>query len=311
MNLAAPSLTTEYIFIVGVSRSGTSLMRHILNQSDSIAISRENHFLGHMIGSEGTRRKFRQFGELSDDENVRKLVKYIYSGGLEKSSKLRGLSSHWRWVIRRIKQEDFLQAVLASDRTERGLFTVLMQLFADRKGKPIMGEKTPSHIRYVPTLLRWFPQAKVIHMIRDPRGVFVSELRRRYAESESAPYKQLKRVYPLFKAYILLQTMVTWLDSVKRYQQYRVLFPDKYYLMKFEDLVSDPETNIRSLCDFLGVDFQQEMLEQSVVSSGFQVGQAGFDAQAAVRWKKLIGRWSNAWLKFWLRRHLKAFGYIR
>jgi hypothetical protein len=177
IQLAVPSPKTEYIFIVGVSRSGTSLMRHILNQSDSIAISRENHFLGHLIGSEGMRRKFQQFGDLSDDENARRLVDFIYSEGLEKSSRLRGMSSHFRWILRRVEREDFLKAVLASDRTERGMFTVLMKLFADRKGKPIMGEKTPAHIRYVPTLLEWFPQAKVIHMIRDPRAIFVSGFR--------------------------------------------------------------------------------------------------------------------------------------
>ena len=125
-----------------------------------------------MIGSEGTRQKFRQFGDLSDDGNVRRLVDFIYSGGMDRLSRFRGMSSHWRWVIRRVKQEDFLQAVLSSDRSERGLFTVLMKLFADRKGKPIMGEKTPSHIRYVPTLLEWFPQAKIIHMISRPaRGI--------------------------------------------------------------------------------------------------------------------------------------------
>jgi hypothetical protein len=285
-------------------------MRHILNQSDWIAISRENHFLGHLIGSEGTRQKFRQFGDLSDDDNVRRLVDFIYSGSLENSSNFRGMSSHWRWIIRRVKQEDFLGAILASDRSEKGLFTVMMQLFADRKGKPIMGEKTPAHIRYVPTLLEWFPQARVIHMLRDPRGIFVSELRRRYAESESAPYKQLKRFYPLFKFYILLQTTATWLDSVKRCRQYQRLFPDNYYLMKFEDLVREPVVKIHSLCDFLGVPFQPEMLDQSVVSSGFQVGQSGFDAQAADRWKKVIRPWENAWFAFWFRRPLKEFGYV-
>ena len=139
--------------------------------------------------------------------------------------------------------------------------------------------------------------------------VYVSELRRRYAEADSAPYKQLKRVFPLFKAYILLQTTLTWLDSARRYQQYHHLFKDKYYLMKFEDLVRHPETNIRSLCEFLGVDFQPEMLEQEVVSSGFQVGHTGFDAGATVRWKKQIDPAAKAWLTFWLKRHMAVFGY--
>jgi hypothetical protein len=80
--------------------------------------------------------------------------------------------------------------------------------------------------------------------------------------------------------------------------------------MKFEDLVREPEANLRSLCQFLGVDFQEEMLNQSVVSSGFQFGKSGFDAQAAQRWKEHIRPWESAWFKFWFRKHLAAFGYI-
>jgi hypothetical protein len=186
----------------------------------------------------------------------------------------------------------------------------MIQLFAERKGKPIAGEKTPAHIRYVPTLMEWFPNARVIHMMRDPRAIFVSELRRRYKESDSTPYRQLKRVYPLFKSYILLQTTLAWLESVRRCRQYQKRFPGQYRLVKFEDLVREPEKQIRALCDFLGVEFQSEMLDQSVVSSGFQLGQAGFDAQAADRWRQTIDPLSNAWLAFWFRSYLKEFGYI-
>jgi hypothetical protein len=98
---------------------------------------------------------------------------------------------------------------------------------------------------------------------------------------------------------------------VKRYFKYKKLFPDKYYLMKFEDLVREPEANLRSLCSFLGVEFQPEMLNISVVSGGFQSGSAGFDAQAASRWKKRIRRWESAWFRLWFRRYLMEFGYIK
>src|SRR5262245_43282916 len=96
-----------YIFIVGLSRSGTTLMRNILNQSDWIAISRENHFLGHLVGAEGMRQKFRKFGDLSNDQNVYKLVDHLYSGGSERISWFRRSSSHWRWITRRVDRQEF------------------------------------------------------------------------------------------------------------------------------------------------------------------------------------------------------------
>ena len=158
--------------------------------------------MGHLIASEGMRYKFRRFGDLSNDDNVRQFVDYIYSPAFQKSSKYLELSTQWRWIVRRVDKPDFLQRILESDRSERALFTIMMQVFAAHNSKPIMGEKTPAHIRYLPTLLEWFSPARVIHMLRDPRAIFASELRRRYKQSLTTPYKQLKWV-GLLKLFIV------------------------------------------------------------------------------------------------------------
>jgi hypothetical protein len=302
---------TRFIFIVGVSRSGTSLIRQILNYSSQIAICEENHFLGHLLPSEGARYKFRKFGDLSDDYNVRRLVEYIYSGEFKKDTeKHRFLSFHWRWVIKWVDKNDFLQKILNSDRSERALFVVMMQVFANHMGKPIMGEKTPIHFRYVPTLLEWFSDGKVIHMIRDPRAIFTSEFRVRQKEAITSPFKQLKRIDFLFKLYIVLQTTMVWFESTQRYQKYKKAYPTNYYPLRFEDLIDDPEKHIKQICNFLGVEYQDEMLEQKVISRGFQLGHTGFDTQAASRWNELIDPWINRWFRFWFRKPLKEFGYI-
>jgi hypothetical protein len=302
-------VSSGYIFIVGLSRSGTTLMRNILNQSDWIAISRENHFLGHLVGAEGMRQKFRKFGDLSNDENVHKLVDHLYSGGSERSSWFRRASSHWRWITRRVDRQDFTQKLLETDRSERAFFILLMQLFADKKGKPIMGEKTPAHFRYVETLLNWFPEGKIIHMMRDPRGIFVSEWRRRQKEAQSFPYQQLKRLPFLMKLVILLQTTITWREGARRCLENQKRYPLNYYTQRFEDLVSDPARQVQEMCAFIGVPFQPSMLEQTVVSLGFQEKQTGFDAGAANRWKKHITPGVDAWFRFWLGDDMNKFGY--
>jgi hypothetical protein len=303
-------METRFVFVVGARRSGTTLMRRILNKSDQVALCDENHFLGHVIPTEGVRYKFRQFGDLSDDDNVRKLIDYIYDGGLEQSFKrLRWWSYHWKWIVAWVDREDLLQRILASDRSERALFVVMMQVFADRQGKPIMGEKTPIHFRYVPTLMEWFPDGKVVHMLRDPRAIFVSELRTRRQEAITFPFKQLRRFGFLFELYIVVQTTAMWFESTIRSRKYEKTYPNTYCVVKFEDLVSDPGKSVRQICDFLDVSFQDKMLEQTVVSKGAQLGQAGFDKGAAIRWKECIAPWINAWFSFWFRGYLKEFGY--
>lgn len=301
--------TTEFVFIVGVSRSGTTLMRRTLNTSDQIAIASENHFLGHIIASEGMRYKFRKFGDLSNDANVYKLVNFIYSHQFKTISRFRYVSTHWFWLIKHVKKEDFLQRILASDRSERELFMTIMQVYAEYKNKPIKGEKTPAHIRYVSTILQWFPEGRVIHMLRDPRGIFVSEIHRRSNQSQSLPFKLLKHIH-LLKPFLVLQTTIIWLESVYRYSKHKYLYPDNYYLLRFEDLVKNPETQIKNICTFLGIEFDNKMLKQVVVSYGFQAGQSGFDARAADRWKDRIDPWTQAWFLFWFKKHLRAFGYI-
>ena len=70
----------EAIFVVGVPRSGTTLMRFLLEISPRIGIARENHFMGHIFGRRGARHFFRRAGDLADDGAVRRIVEMIYSG---------------------------------------------------------------------------------------------------------------------------------------------------------------------------------------------------------------------------------------
>jgi hypothetical protein len=189
------------------------------------------------------------------------------------------------------------------------MFAAMMDLFAERKGKAIKGEKTPAHFQYADTLLGWFPSAKIIHMMRDPRGIFVSEFRRRQKEAQSFPYKQLKRVPGLMKFYILLQTTLTWAASARNASENLAKYPERYTVQRFEDLVRKPEEQVPALCAYLGVPFQQKMLEQEVVSMGFQEKQSGFDAGAADRWKKYIDPFVKRWFHFWFGRQLRSYGY--
>jgi hypothetical protein len=302
-------MPTECVFVVGASRSGTTLMSRILNSSDWVTIANENHFLGHLVPWEGARYRFRKFGDLSDDDNVRKLVDYLYSGGFQRDSKHRPVSYHWLWIIEWVDKEDFLQRILETDRSDRALFTVMMKVYADHFGRPIMGEKTPAHLRYVSTLMEWFSNAKVIHMFRDPRGVFVSDLRRRKKLPVTFPFKQLNRFEFFLKLFIMLQTSAVWFEAVLRYHKYAKLYPNNYLLVKFEDLVTEPEKHIRRVCDFLEIEFQDKMLDQEVVSVGFRWKETGFDRNAATRWQEQIDPWIDRWFSFWFRKYLKEFGY--
>ena len=299
----------EAIFIVGVSRSGTTLMRRVLDKHSRVGIATENHYLGHLLAWEGTRYYFRRLGDLRDDAVVRDLVELIYSGELQRRSRLRELSPYWRWLTSKVPREDIEAYLLASDRTERGVFEAFLRLYADRRGKAVMGEKTPAHLDYVETLLQWFPDGRVVHCMRDPRAIYVSELRRRAERAVGFPYRQLAAFPTLLSRFVLLEVVWAWARAVHRHRQLSRRFPDRYRLVRFEDLVVEPASTLGQLCDFLGLQAEPRMLEQRVTSRGARVGAAGFDAGAAERWRTGIEPGAQLAIELLLGRRLAEMGY--
>jgi hypothetical protein len=301
--------TPEAIFIVGVSRSGTTLARRILDRHSRIAIATENHYLGHLLPWEGARHYFRRVGDLRDDAAVRRLVELIYSGEMQRRSRLRELSPYWRWLTGKVPRADVEARLLASDRTERGLFEAFLRIYADRRGKTIMGEKTPAHLAYVETLLEWFPGARVIHCMRDPRAVYVSELRRRREQAVGFPYRQLAHVPALLAPFALGQVTWAWARAVHRHRALGQRYPGRYEVLRFEELVTAPRDTVTGLCAFLGVELEPRMLEQRVTSRGAMVGELGFDAGAADRWRSEIGPLAKRAIDSLLGRRLAELGY--
>ena len=309
---AVAAAEPEAIFIVGVSRSGTTLMRQVLGSHARIAVAGENHYLGHLLPWEGARHTFRRAGDLRDDDAIRRLAGIMYSDEFLAGSRLRESSPFWRWLAKKVPREEMEARLLAAERSERGVFTAVMRAYADKTGgKAIMGEKTPAHIGWVETLFDWYPDARVIHMVRDPRGVFVSELRRRSGHAVTMPYRWLVRVPVLMRAFILLEVTWAWAAAVSRHRTLTRRFPDRYRIVRFEDLVRTPEATIGEVCAFLGVALEPKMLQQKVVSKGSNLGQAGFDAGAADRWQTSISPRDDRLIRRLLGRRLHEMGYPR
>ena len=298
----------EAIFICGASRSGTTLLRKILETSDRIAIATENHFVGHVLPREGARFYFRRLGDLADDDTIRAIVELIYSGEYQRRSRWREISPFWRWLIRDVPRADLERRLMATERTERGLMAAFMRTYADHHGRLVMGEKTPAHLAFTETLLEWFPDGRVVHMLRDPRAVFVSDSRRRRGKPRR-PYSWLMRVPLLFPVVMLLQTTFVWAGAARRHAALQRRYPGRYMLVRFEDLVQKPNEVLPALFEFLGVAMPAGATDVEVVSRGFRVGEQGLDAGAATRWREHIHPFAERFLRFFLGRPMRGLGY--
>ncbi|MFC2023135.1 sulfotransferase [Chloroflexota bacterium] len=293
----------SHVFVVGSGRSGTTLMVRILNASEELAICGETRFLTKGPYRPGFRRTFSRIGDIATEPGARRVVDYIYHGIQE--------WSHWDWIRLHVDQEQFLHSFLESDRTDRALFDLVMAFYAG--GKPVRGEKTPAHIYYVPTLLEWFPHAKVIHILRDPRAIFVSKkLRIAGKEWDALHYRLVRGTDLTLNLYLGYAVVNSWLGCVRRHHQYQKAYPQRYYLLRFEDLIADPRASLTRLCDFLDVSFSEVMLRQRVVNSSFGSPDSwaeGFDASANERWRSHMSRAVHRWFVARCKRRLLEFGY--
>jgi hypothetical protein len=297
----------RYVFIVGLPRTGSKLIKNVLeNSQEGISYSYETFFMGRLIRP-GVRHKIKKFGDMSNDANVYKFVEYMYSG------KFAGL--YWKKLrdgSLAVDKETLVQRLLGTDRSAKEIYKTILKVHAKEASNDTMFiDKAGPHLYHVPTLLKWFPDAKIIHAFRDPRAVLASEWRRR---SKRRPKTILfKLISPLHTFWVVLHMTVAWFYAIKLHYKYEKRYPQNYYLLKFEDLINEPEKNIRLLCSFLDIEFQREMLYPEMTGSSYEPHEivVGFDKKTLDRWKGHLKPWMNLWFSLLGKKFLKDFGYIR
>jgi hypothetical protein len=300
----------EAIFVVGVARSGTTMMRALLQTSDRIAIARENHFMGHIFGRRGARHFFRKAGDLASDDAVRKVVNMIYSGEYERLAGWRRPSPFWFWLKDSVPRDEMERRLLAAERSERGMFGAFLRVYADMEGRPVMGEKTPTHLNYVDTLLEWFPDARVIHMLRDPRAVYVSDRYRRRTKGRW-PYTWLMKAPLVLESYLIVLTVIAWRRALRLHPRLLKAHPGRYMLVRFEDVVKRPDETLPGLFEFLGVELPERAKSDVFVpvKHGMRSSDEGIDPTAADRWRERIHPLARRILTFSLRGPMRRYGY--
>jgi hypothetical protein len=206
----------------------------------------------------------------------------------------------------------------------RAVYDILLKIHTAAEGEDdrlVIGDKTGPHLYHVPTLLAWFPEAKIIHTFRDPRAVLASEhkkLLRQFdrkitkAQDKGAKLRSLflKMQRPGYSLMIVFYITAAWLYAARLHRKYQKQYPNNYYLSKFEALVSQPETSLRKLCAFLEIEFEAEMLDPPKVGSSYtQQDNSGFDKETLNRWQNYLKPWMKVWLRLWGSTYLREFGY--
>ena len=137
-------------FVVGVNRSGTTLLRMMLDAHPDLTVPPETHFVPDLISA-------------------------AESGSATPEALLETITSQREWGDFGLTEAELLERFGALDPLDAGAaLRSFYEAYAERAGKPRWGEKTPIYVKSMRKIERALPEARFVHVIRDGRDVALS-----------------------------------------------------------------------------------------------------------------------------------------
>lgn len=232
------------IFIIGTERSGTNLIRLTLNSHSNISIPHPPHILKNFFKLELL------YSDLKSDINFKRLIKDVV-----RMVELH----HYPWDIRVEKDRIFSQV---KERNLVNVFFAIYDQYLEKTNKKRWGCKSTFIINHVALIRHYYPQAKFIYMVRDGRDVAASAKK------------------SIFNHYSVYYTAKLW----KKEQQIGIYWLNKLskndiFLIKYEDLIRDAESSIKTVCSFLNEPYEEAML------NFFETKEAKKSSSISTAWK--------------------------
>jgi hypothetical protein len=215
---------TAPFFIIGTERSGSNLLRLILNAHPALCVPHPPHILKYFTPLAAG------YGDLAEPPRLARLVDDV-----------RGLiASHihpWEEIP---SQAEIVDAVKVPSLV--GVFFAVYDRCCRWAEKARWGCKSTFIIDHLDKVLPACPEARLIWLVRDPRDVAVSS-----RHSLFSPF------HPWFTARLWRRQQEAGLCG-------QAVYPKNFLLVRYEDLLTDPEATLRRVCGFLGEEFVPAML---------------------------------------------------
>ncbi len=233
-------------FVTGPSRSGTTLCSRVLGNHSQVLGLKELHY----------------FGELYDVDTGRAAVDNDYL--IRAAAMLLARQARDSWVDGPTDQEladarDLVESLPAEQHNGADMYAAVVSHMAAASGRAWACEQTPRNIFYAEQLLELYPQARLIFMVRDPRAVLASQKNRwqiRKLGARNVPYSEVIRIWFNYHPVTMSSLWTRATAAALRLEAH-----PRVRLLRFEDLVDEPEQTIRDLCAWLQIDFQTGMLD--------------------------------------------------
>ncbi|HEX2086499.1 MAG TPA: sulfotransferase [Solirubrobacteraceae bacterium] len=180
----------------------------------------------------------------------------------------------------------------------RDLYDTMFMRYAERHGKRRWGEKTPLHTWHIDDMARLFPDAQFIGVIRHPSASVASNMTR-------------------FRL-LLTRTRAHWNRYTGEIARQAARHQDRFALIRYEDLVLDPEPVLRELLEWLGEPWSDAVLQHHEVQGaregrkrveGRSRRDEPIDVSRVAKWKQTLRPEHQRWLAERTHRRAEFFGY--
>jgi hypothetical protein len=292
------------VFVVGASRSGTNLVRALLNGHSQLWVSAETHYFDDLrprLPGAGTHRL-----EGADRDRCEEYF-------LALSHRAFGQAGDPAESL--VERDELRTLALELGGTGDAYFEAVCVIRARLRGRPRWGEKTPRHVYRIDELFEAFPEAKVVCLVRDPRAVVASyrdwhgaARRRGEAESEevAADRRRSRRSYnPVLMSLLWRGVVQASYEALRRHGAERVR------IQRFERLAERPEAEVRELCSWLDLPFEPRLLEIPVVNSSYATGGKGVSTEPLDRWRERLSPGEIGIVQACCGRLMDELGYAR
>lgn len=260
------------IFVVGNSRSGTTMMGRILGKHPDVYTFGELHFFGQLCAP-----PFSSELRPSDAVKLAAELRCVQQEGYRTHGNSRRFLK---------AAEVFLNDLTSHPETPAQLFSAFLHHEATKHRKTIPCDQTPRNVFYIKDILELYPEARIINMIRDPRDVLLSQKRkwkRRFLGGTDMPVKETFRdwinYHPITISHI-------WRTAVSAADQFAL--GKRVAFIYFEELLEHPETTVKRVCDFVNISYADTMLQVPQVGSSVaedQPQQLGINPHRAHSWQ--------------------------
>lgn len=235
------------IFVVGNSRSGTTMMARILGNHPHVFTFQELHFFDELMPSAKV-----------DDPLNKELVAKLYATLM--SIQRNGYFGS-RNIVPLLKEAGKMPTPSSFGELYRNfLYNETLN-----NGRMIPCEHTPQNIFVLPELLSLFPYGKIILMVRDPRAVLLSQKfkwKRRGFSGGKIPFMESLRSRINYHPLLISRIWKAAMGEVEKYRNH-----PQMKVVLYEQLVANPEAVIRDVCRFAGLDYSPSLLDVPVTGS--------------------------------------------